>query len=755
MIPKQYMIALSLLVFAAAAEAQVTFPSLNSSPWLGQEMLGRIESNSVNVNVVFDQDMQVYFEYGPSSGSYTATTSTQTAYAKTPLNVTLGNLRPNTRYYYRMRYAAPDDSTFTARAEHSFVTQRPRGMPFTFLLQADPHLDNNSNSDVYKLTLANELAEKPDFIVDVGDTMLSDKLNAAGVPVDSGANPTAAGILSRTQLLRSYYDLTTRSAPLFLAVGNHEGEWGTHLNGTPNNMALWDTVDRISYFQTPEPDSFFSGDTQMYDANGSPCVPSQSVTCGLGQRRSYYSWEWGDALFVVLDPFWNQTPDATTTQAGKGKDCCQKSDWSLTLGTTQYNWLKTTLENSTATYKFVFAHNLVGGYNNVVNGVAQGAMRGGVEFVKYLEWGGYNLDGTWGFDTYRPEMPMPIHQLLLANHVTAFFHGHDHLYAHQILDGITYQETPQPSANNASLGTRASDYGYTQGTLLGGRGYLRVTVAPDGVKVQYVETWPPAEQNATQTNGMVADSYTMLPYSATSTVPAIWNVANAEGGSPAIAPNTWVTITGANLATAGDSRGWTTADFVNNQLPRQLDGVGVTVNGKDAYVSYVSPTQVNILTPPDAMTGSVPVQVTVNGMASAVFTAKAQAISPSFFVFNGGAYVAATHADGTLVGPATIYPGSSTPAKPGETVVVYANGFGTTSTPVVSGSPTQSGTLSPLPAIKIGKNAATVAFAGLVGPGEFQFNVAVPANTPDGDQAVSATYAGATTQSGTLLTVQH
>ena len=752
---RAYLLLAGFLAFGAVCAAQVTFPSLNSSPWLGQEMLGRVESNSVTVNVVFDQDMQVYFEYGTTSGSYTSTTTTQTASANTPLNVVLGSLKPNTRYYYRMHYVVPGSSTFTARPEHSFVTQRPRGTPFTFVLQADPHMDANSNSDVYKLTLANELADNPDFMIDVGDTMLSDKLSPQGIPVDSGQGPTAAGVLTRTQLLRSYYDLTTHSVPLFLGLGNHEGEWGTHLNGTPNNFAIWDTEDRTSYFPNPAPDSFFSGDTQLYDVNGNVCVPSQSLTCGLGQRRSYYSWEWGDALFVVLDPFWSQTPDAATNQAGNGQDCCQKGDWSLTLGATQYAWLKQTLQNSTATYKFVFAHNLVGGYNNVVNGVAQGAMRGGVEFAKYLEWGGYNLDGTSGFNTYRPDMAMPIHQLLVANHVTAFFHGHDHLYAHQALDGITYQETPQPSASNTTLGTRAANYGYTQGTLLGGRGYLRVQVSPSGVNVQYIETWLPSEEKGTIKNGMVADSYTMSPSVITSAPPAISSVSNAEGGGFTIAPNTWVTIMGSNLAPAGDSRAWQAADFVSNQMPARLDGVSVTVNGKAAYVYYISPSQLNILTPPDAMSGSVPVQVTVNGAASPLFIAQAQPLSPSFFVFNGGPYVAAVHADGSLVGPATLYPGSSTPAKPGETVVLYANGFGATSTPVVSGSTAQSGALSTLPVIRIGGTTATVPFAGLVSPGQFQFNVVIPPNTPDGDQPIAATYNGLSTQAGTLLTVQH
>jgi len=117
--------------------------------------------------------------------------------------------------------------------------------------------------------------------------------------------------------------------------------------------------------------------------------------------------------------------------------------------------------------------------------------------------------------------------------------------------------------------------------------------------------------------------------------------------------------------------------------------------------------------------------------------------------------VAATHADGTLLGPPTLYPGSTTPAKPGETVVLYANGFGPTSTPVVSGSTVQSGTLSPPPLVKIGGVAAAVQFAGLVAPGEFQFNVIVPASLADGDQPIMATYSGLTTQPGTLLAIQH
>ena len=36
--------------------------------------------------------------------------------------------------------------------------------------------------------------------------------------------------------------------------------------------------------------------------------------------------------------------------------------------------------------------------------------------------------------------------LLVANKVNIVFHGHDHLFVKQDLDGIVYQEVPQPSA---------------------------------------------------------------------------------------------------------------------------------------------------------------------------------------------------------------------------------------------------------------------------------------------------------------------
>jgi len=224
-----------------------------------------------------------------------------------------------------------------------------------------------------------------------------------------------------------------------------------------------------------------------------------------------------------------------------------------------------------------------------------------------------------------------------------------------------------------------------------------------------------------------------------------------------IAPNMWTGIFGAGLSVGGDTRSWGNSDLLNGgtSMPTQLDGVSVSVNGKSAFISYISPSQVNFLTPPDAMQGPVSVVLSINGAAIMGITEQAQAILPAFFLFGGGPYLAATHANGSLLGPASLYPGYTTPAAPGETVVLYANGFGATSIPVVSGSVKQSGTLSPYPSITIGGQPASVQYAGLVAPGEFQFNVVVPASVANGDQQVTASYGGLTTQLVAVITIQH
>ena len=186
-----------------------------------------------------------------------------------------------------------------------------------------------------------------------------------------------------------------------------------------------------------------------------------------------------------------------------------------------------------------------------------------------------------------------------------------------------------------------------------------------------------------------------------------------------------------------------------------LDGVSVTVNGKPAYVYYISSTQINVLTPIDSALGSVGVQVSNGTGSSNVFTVTMLANSLGFFAFNSGQYAAAEHADGSYIGPTTLYPGLSTPAKPGETIVLYSNGFGETDPGDYTGAGGAEGNLPHNPVITLGALPTNVINAAVVSPGLYQLMWWCRQNAPDGDLALQASYNSFSTQPGVLLTVAH
>jgi uncharacterized protein (TIGR03437 family) len=236
-------------------------------------------------------------------------------------------------------------------------------------------------------------------------------------------------------------------------------------------------------------------------------------------------------------------------------------------------------------------------------------------------------------------------------------------------------------------------------------------------------------------------------------------VVNAANLTSAMAPGTWVSIFGSSLSAT--TRPWASADFVGGKLPAQLDGVSVTIDGKSAAVAYVSPTQINVLAPDDANTGLVTVQVTAPAGTSTPTLALEQTVAPAFFQFRAPAasYVAGTHADGSyLAGPALVQQGiAGTPAKPGETIVIYGTGFGASQPAVSATAPVPSAL--PLAnqqalSIRIGGLDSAIAFAGLISPGVYQFNLMVP-EVPDGDVPVVAEWHGLLTKSDLLLSVQH
>ena len=108
--------------------------------------------------------------------------------------------------------------------------------------------------------------------------------------------------------------------------------------------------------------------------------------------------------------------------------------------------------------------------------------------------------------TRRPTWATPIHRLMAANKVTIFFQGHDHIWVRQMLDGVTYQTLPEPADPQYAL--RNAD-AYDSGDKFPNTGFTRVTVAPTGVRVEYVRTWLPADEGVGKTSGSVAFSYSL------------------------------------------------------------------------------------------------------------------------------------------------------------------------------------------------------------------------------------------------------
>ena len=443
-------------------------------------ILGRPTDTTMTASIMFNQVQDYYLEYGTQSGIYPGTTPTLTSVANRPEEVVIRNLSGNTKYYYRLRYRTGNTGPFAATPQYSFYTQRAPGSSFRFNLEADEHLyDKKGIRNMYKITLANQAKDSADFMMSLGDIFGDDHTPNTTTSEDMDA-------LHKDYI--QYLKEVCHSVPFYVCLGNHEGENGYYLQqNNGQNIAVYGTQWRKYYYPNPYPNGFYTGNTT-------------NEPHGIGMPENYFAWTWGDALFVVLDVY---------------RDCSvndKPQNWDWTLGFTQYNWLKNTLQNSNAKFKFVFAHH------------TRGQGRGGIVTAKGCEWGGYsgNAGTNYQFDTYRPGWGQPIHQLMVANDVNIFFQGHDHLYAKEVLDSLVYQEVPMPSDSTYEIGYLANADAYTD-VKLRGTGHIRVTVTPTCTTVDFVRAWLPADTLLPDSNGVIhkngeiAYSYTVGPCTQTAT----------------------------------------------------------------------------------------------------------------------------------------------------------------------------------------------------------------------------------------------
>ena len=487
-----------LFVFVSIFGLYSTPGTLHAQTFNQPELLGRPTANSVTLHVVVSTTVQTQFkvQYGTTSGVYPDSTAPVTVAASSsnvPVTIVISGLSPNTKYYYQLG-SSTNGTTWTWRTStpaHSFYTQRELGSTYKFTITTDGHVGILlGTAATQQQTLTNVGTDNPDFHIDLGDTVAMDNGNTGG----SVTTETAARNAYLTQRSATYFGKISHSVPIFLVAGNHEQTEGWHR--LVNNLPFWSINARKRYFLNPVPDAFYSGNTDNTFTAIVGDVPSDHL---LG---NYYAWNWGDALFVVIDPFWYTTTKAKNDPAtyGGGEDTGAGSGdrWDWTLGDAQYNWLTDVLESSSAKYKFLIMHHPTGGTDDYIRG---GAIAG-----TYVEWGGNNENGSGypsAFTSRRPTWPKPIHQVLVDNKVSAVFHGHDHQFVYETRDGIVYQEVPSAGGAAAFGGVYSEgDHGsYNTIEILTNPGHLRITVAPTQATVDYIAT----------TGGGVSYTYNIAP----------------------------------------------------------------------------------------------------------------------------------------------------------------------------------------------------------------------------------------------------
>ena len=562
-------------------------------------LLGRPTDSSITVSILgkpSDWGGSAYVQYSTAADGQSYTNSSTVTSPTTPyptnsvqpvIEVNLSGLAPNTKYYYRVQYQATTASGFTAGTQYSFTTQRSPGSTFSFGVQGDSHPerygDKMFHSELYQLTMAEVAKRQPDLYFLLGDDFSSEKmvenfklknfpagtvftyanygpngilsfpsnystLTFPFVQVSTGEGDTAAvGYGTYLEQRQKYLGLMSHSTPVYTVSGNHEQAMYVNLGGIFNNNAVFAASARNKFYPGPTPVSvasftgmgtnFYSGDTESF-ATGKSILRGYPGVDGDGLLRDYYAFEWGDALFVTIDPYWHATSPVDTSLYSDAENT-----WAKSMGDDQYFWLKGMLERNAAAganrkkYVFLFSHHI------------NGSGRGGANNTMVGEWGG-NGPGEFAANRQcagqpgclvQTNWPKPIHQLLVDTKdptgATIFFQAHDHTFARETVDGVVYQSNANPADNSywsyncsayappsiPGFPTEYSGYGqYTanQSVVMPGAGFIYVTVSPQLVKLQYIRTYRGIDlllnankdlydSLAGKTNGEVAFSYSL------------------------------------------------------------------------------------------------------------------------------------------------------------------------------------------------------------------------------------------------------
>jgi uncharacterized protein (TIGR03437 family) len=220
-------------------------------------------------------------------------------------------------------------------------------------------------------------------------------------------------------------------------------------------------------------------------------------------------------------------------------------------------------------------------------------------------------------------------------------------------------------------------------------------------------------------------------------------VQGATFRSVPVAPGSLVTVFGLNLAGGSQNAGL-------YPLPTTLGKTSVLMGATAMPILAETPTQVNVQVPFDVPVNSqVQVSVQAGNLLSVPTTLQVAAAQPGVFTKDqsgSGQGIITLGNTSTLAEPAT-------PAKAGDTVVIYCTGLGAVDPPVVAGTAaaTASATTNKV-TVTIGGVPTPVSYSGVTPgfAGLYQINAVVPGNVSGDAVPVVVTVAGQTSPAVTM-----
>jgi uncharacterized protein (TIGR03437 family) len=227
----------------------------------------------------------------------------------------------------------------------------------------------------------------------------------------------------------------------------------------------------------------------------------------------------------------------------------------------------------------------------------------------------------------------------------------------------------------------------------------------------------------------------------------ILNSASAQSG--VIVPGESITIVGLGLGPSGGMYA------PAGNWPTSLGGVGVSINGTNIPLTYVSSLQIQGQVPFDmAITGPATVQIQNNNLTSFAVSVNTQSTFPGIYTLDGTGRggASAVNQNGQLNTRLT-------PAKAGDVITIYASGLGAVMPAATAGQPAPENPPSVVTqtvAASIGGVPAPVTFAGLAPgyTGLYQVNIQVPAGVPSGTRPIVVSNAGNASQGLVTIEVQ-